>query len=175
VYTSLRFGIICALIGAGTGSATGLVAGRSFGAWVGRSVAPIFLARSHPSSPAPPSTESPPSAPPDDSVRWAPGSRPPDHDDPSAPAAPLATPQPSASSSDCAQSEAAPEAFHAFDRARTTIDHGVSRGWWSPGDRDSIRKDLMLLPIETRNEIEKPLVTAVRDGRVHFHGRGPLF
>jgi hypothetical protein len=179
VYTSLRFGILCAVIGAAMGSATGLVAGRAFGAWVRRSVAPLVFSQEAPPVASPPDTDAPANG----AVPPPPGGGPLQLSTPAAAseaafssAAADAAPA-TASPSDCAGSDAtpAPEAFRAFDRARAAIDHGVARGIWSTGDRDGIHKDLMMLPLETRNDIERPLVSAVRDGRVRFRGRGPLF
>lgn len=91
------------------------------------------------------------------------------------------SPDPSSSaSSDSApprEDEAAlsPDAMRAYERARTLVDQGVANGTWTQDDRQELRGDLLMLSTERRIELERPLIVAVNEGRVHFRGHGPLF
>jgi hypothetical protein len=66
-------------------------------------------------------------------------------------------------------------AMKSYDVVHARVDDAITRGAWTPDDRDALRLQLGNLPAEARVEALRPLVVAVNDGRVRFTGHGPLF
>jgi hypothetical protein len=62
-----------------------------------------------------------------------------------------------------------------YDDVTSLVSDGISRGTWTPDDRQQLKEKLRSLPGELVFPVVQPLMIAVNLGKVHSTVRGPLF